>query len=260
VDLNLSLRRAFTDLTKGGLNFFLSGLAARFSRRPTVRVRLPAGMSAMVRSRQSDFGTLRQIFRDNEYELPERIATCVRKELERILNGGGVPVVVDAGANIGAASIWFKTQFPEAAIVAIEPDPDNAAVARQNIAPLAGVTLLEAAVGGERGFVAVGTADYGWAVQTERASSGCPVVTIDEAILTVPNGKPFVVKIDIEGFESDLFAGDLGWLDEVFLVYIEPHDWMLPSKGTSRNFQRAFGNRDFELHLRGENLVYMRRL
>jgi FkbM family methyltransferase len=259
VDLNLSLRRAFTDLTKGGLNFFLAGLAARFSRHPTIRVRLPGGTSAIVRSRQSDFGTLRQIFRDHEYQLPERIATCVRKEQKRIMSGGSVPVIVDAGANIGAASIWFKTQFPEAAIVAIEPDPDNATVARENIGCLRGVTLLEAAVGGESGFVAVGNADYGWAVQTERATSGVPVVTIDEAIRTVPHGKPFVVKIDIEGFESDLFAGNLGWLDDVFLVYIEPHDWMLPSKGTSRTFQRAFGERDFELHLQGENLIYMRR-
>jgi hypothetical protein len=48
-------------------------------------------------------------------------------------------------------------------------------------------------------------------------------------------------------------------LDDAFAVYIEPHDWMLPGQGSSRSFQAAFGARDFEIFLRGENLIYIRR-
>ena len=162
------------------------------------------------------------------------------------------------GRILGAASIWFRSRFPEAAIVAIEPDASNAAIARKNIAGLRGVILIEAAVGARAGFVSVIAAEQGWAVKTERASTGCPVVTIDQAVKAVPSGKLLAVKIDIEGFESDLFKSNLGWMDDVSAVYIEPHDWLFPGEGTSRSFQKAFGERDFEIFLRGENLIYMR--
>jgi hypothetical protein len=67
-----------------------------------------------------------------------------------------------------------------------------------------------------------------------------PVVTMSE-LFAGGNCTPFTAKIDIEGFESDLFSQNLEWLDEVFLVYIEPHDWLFPTQGTSRTFQRAMG-------------------
>ena len=35
-----------------------------------------------------------------------------------------------------------------------------------------------------------------------------------------------VLKVDIEGAEVDLFAGDTGWLDRVDTVVIELHPWL----------------------------------
>jgi predicted O-methyltransferase YrrM len=37
-------------------------------------------------------------------------------------SSGRKPLIVDAGANIGAASIFFAAKMPNARIVAIEPD------------------------------------------------------------------------------------------------------------------------------------------
>ena len=203
------LNRFLLDLGRGGPSFFFSGIFSKISRAETIGVKLSGNARALVRPGQSDFSTLRQVFRDQEYRLPERVAERVDREIKRIRASGSVPVVVDAGANIGAASIWFRSRFPEAAIVAIEPDASNAAIARKNIAGLRGVILIEAAVGAEAGFVSVIAAEQGWAVKTERASTGCPVVTIDQAVKAVPSGKLLAVKIDIEGFESDLFKSNL---------------------------------------------------
>jgi hypothetical protein len=98
----------------------------------------------------------------------------------------------------------------------------------------------------------------GWAVTTVRTETGgLAAITMDDAIASVPNGAPFIAKIDIEGFEADLFAGDLAWIDRMALVMIEPHDWLFPGKKTSRTFQSAMGDRDFELFISGENLVYV---
>lgn len=109
----------------------------------------------------------------------------------------------------------------------------------------------------ERGLLHAGCAE-------ERASRSRGVrpplrLTIDQAVATVPAGSLLIAKIDIEGFESDLFDGDLRWMDDVHVIFLEPHDWMLPGRRTSRSFQAALGQRDFELFLSGENLIYVRR-
>jgi hypothetical protein len=96
------------------------------------------------------------------------------------------------------------------------------------------------------------------AVQTERADHGCPIVTIDELVHSITRGVPFIVKVDIEGFENDLFSKNLGWLNDAFAVFIELHDWMLPGQYTSRSFQKAMAAEEFEILLRGENLIYVR--
>ena len=56
----------------------------------------------------------------------------------------------------------------------------------------------------------------------------------------------------------DLFAANTDWIDAAFVIYVEPHDWLLPGKRTSRSFQRELARRDFELLIRGENLIYVR--
>jgi len=73
----------------------------------------------------------------------------------------------------------------------------------------------------------------------------------------VPDGELFQVKVDIEGFEKDLFGSNLDWLDQVDAVFIEPHDWLLPEDRTSRAFQQALAARDFSMLLCGENLIYI---
>lgn len=247
------------DFYKGGSNFFVGGLVSRWSRAETIGVKTSAENRVFIRPGQSDFSTLRQVFRDQEYRLNDDIAARVDREYERICANGRVPIIVDAGANIGAASIWFRARFPKAAVIAIEPDPGNAAMARKNVAGMDNVSVMEAAVGSSAGFVSLVPAEHAWAVQTERADEGCDIVTIDQAVATVPSGKLLIAKIDIEGFEGDLFENNLRWMDDVSVVYIEPHDWRFPGKGSSRSFQAAFGQRDFEIFLRGENLIYVRR-
>ena len=87
------------------------------------------------------------------------------------------------------------------------------------------------------------------------------VVTVPELVARCGEGAElFIVKVDIEGFESDLFAANLEWLDQAAAVMIEPHDWLLPGSGTSTDFQKAMAERGFDLLISGENLLYVRRV
>jgi FkbM family methyltransferase len=216
----------------------------------------------VLRRRNSDFETLRQIFEHEEYSIGNgAVEADIRSRYEDILSNGKRPVIIDAGANIGLAALWFRAQFPDATVISIEPDADNFAVLKENVSAGDTSLLVNAAVGSLTGTVSlIGRDGMGWAVQTQRTQgNGINIITIDDAIALVPNGVPLIVKIDIEGFESDLFGDNLSWLDATFAVFIEPHDWMDPSKNTSQSFQRAFGDRNFNVYLRGENLLYVRR-
>ncbi len=212
-----------------------------------------------LRPRDTDLLVLRQILINREYEL-EKLPqlTRIQARYREILAGGHVPVIVDAGANIGAASMWFAKLFPEAAFAMVEPDPANAQVARLNASLLSNAHVFEAALGATNGKVKLDIfEDQGWGSRTSRAEDGVSIVTIPELIDSVPNGRAFIVKIDIEGFESDVFSSNLDWIDEPAAIFIEPHDWMLPGAGTSQGFQKALLGKGREILVVGENLVFV---
>lgn len=244
---------AAKDLLRGG---------PLFTARAAVGSTLPLcnGETIRVRRGTSDLEVVRQVWRDEQYVIPHDDQAARPKRHEAAIRSRGkVPVIVDAGANIGAAALWFAREWPEARIVAVEPDAANFAMARTNCASHERIEIVEAAIGGEAGFVSVDSEVEAYAVTTKRADSGCRVVTVDDCVAMVEGGELFAVKVDIEGFEDDLFAANTGWLDRAALVYIEPHDHIFPDRGTSRNFQAEMGRRNFDLLIRGENLVYIRR-
>ena len=233
--------------------------ASRAARRKEREVRLRGVGPVTVRPGDSDLATLRQIFHGEEYRVPvPEVEQALRVAHDAIAADGAVPVIVDAGANIGAATLWLRIQYRDAHIVAIEPDPAAFALLRRNTVRDPKVTAIEAAIGAEPGNVRMFSEGDSWATQTERSDSGTRIVTMGEAFASVANGHPFIAKIDIEGFESDLFEKNLEWLDSVRAVFVEPHDWRFPGKHTSRSFQKAMGERDFHLFLVGENLLYVR--
>jgi FkbM family methyltransferase len=259
VGLWLEARRNCNDVRQFGPSFLLRHLS-RLSGRNPVRASIPGAGTVYLRNGESDLQGFRQVFAYREYDLGagSPVTKRVGNRYRAILDSGQTPVIVDAGANVGAASLWFRSQFPQAAVIAIEPEPNNAQILRRNTAERPGVSVIEAAIGSESGFVEVCNEGQGWAAHTVRSSSGVRVITVEEAAKTVPNGGLFIVKVDIEGFESDLFSANLDWIDQAHMVIIEPHDWMLPGQGTSASFQTAMAGRGFELFISGENLIYVR--
>jgi FkbM family methyltransferase len=224
------------------------------------KVRLPGVGDIYLRADQSDASAVRQVFRYREYDT-ERFHSVEARILRRyseLLALGRTPTIVDAGANIGAAALWFDKKYDKAAVVAIEPEPGNSIVLRENVKNNSRISVIEAAIGSESGYVSVKTEGHGWSATTVRATDGIRVITMDDAFRSVKNGAPFIAKIDIEGFESDLFSKNIQWLDDVYVVFIEPHDWKFPGKMKSRSFQRAMALHDFELYISAENLVYVR--
>src|SRR5258708_9013367 len=72
----------------------------------------------------SDLAVFWQIFVDREYRCLDQV-----KQARFIL---------DCGANVGYSAAYFLTRFPEAVLIAVEPDPDNCAMLEANLAGFAG--------------------------------------------------------------------------------------------------------------------------
>lgn len=239
---------------------FLFRRASRLIGRRTTRVPIRNVGTVTLRHNSSDGDVFRQVFRDRQYDLarfPQAVA--VEAAYQRIIGAGKKPLIVDCGANNGAGSLWFARQYREAHIVALEPEPANAQMCRLNCRDI-GVEVIEAAIGSRTGTVSLVTeGKESLAIQTTRSATGrVPVATIPEIFAAnVEVCTPFLVKIDIEGFESDLFAEATDWVRDVVVLVIEPHDYMLP--GTSHNLQRVMARHDFDLLISGENLVYVNR-
>lgn len=220
------------------------------------------GAKCFIRPQTSDAETIRQVFRDKEYDLSRFPQwPSIQSRYRTLLDTGRKPVIIDAGANIGAASLWFSMQFPDAIIFAVEPDPHNARQCRRNTAAILNITVFECAVGATDGRVALSNPDNeAWAVQTSRLDNdgeGIAIRTLASLLDAVPDGELFIAKIDIEGFEADLFSKNCDWARTATVIYIEPHDWMPTTRRSSLNFQLALAPFGKEILISGENLVYV---
>ena len=248
-----------SDVKYFGLSVMFRHLG-RLKENKQIKLRLPSGNDIFLRAGESDMAALRQVFKDKDYVIPAPAESIGRltSAYEKIIKAGRTPLIIDAGANIGAASIFFRSFYPEAIIVAVEPDPGNILVLKKNSDRGKKFTVLEAAIGSEAGYVSVIQQGLGWATQTVRSEEGVKLTTIKEIISTFHDCDLFLVKVDIEGFEKDLFAYSTEWLALTSAVIIELHDWMLPGQGTSLSFQKAIAQYDFEMFFKGENLFYIK--
>ena len=253
------IRANAEDVAVFGPQFLFRHHMARIRGDSFAKLRVPGVGEVHIRVGESDVASIRQIFGTNIYDL-SRIPAAnarLRARYRTILDSARTPVIVDAGANIGAASLWFHKAFPEAVIVALEPEPGNFGMLKRNVGGHPSIMPVAAAIGGAPGFVQVENKGRGWSARTSRADSGVPILTMTAAFAKFGEGEPFISKIDIEGFESDLFGGNVDWLDDVYMVIIEPHDYEQPGKRTSRSFQAAMATRDFDIFISGDSLIYL---
>ncbi len=169
--------------------------------------------------------------------------------------------IIDAGANIGLASLWFKKAYPGSTIIAVEPDEGNFHMLLKNTRHIGGILPLQAAIAPTDGVLAMdrrGSRASGFttrvALPDERTVRAISIPT-----LMKEHGlnKIDLLKIDIEGAEKELFEGpDLSWLEHVDTIAIELHDRMVP--GCGHAFFRALSGSPNRYEVHGQLVVVSR--
>lgn len=207
---------------------------------------------------EGDRGVVQQIFNCQDYNLgrfPQN--TSVISYYQNLINSGKTPLILDAGANIGASVVYFCVIYPHSRVVAIEPESHNCHMLTRNCQGL-NYSLLEGGIGSENGTLHLndpGHSDWGFRLQ---ATGDHPVRVFcaDELINSYINNNlhPFIIKIDIEGGEHNLFSSNTRWLSKFPVLIIELHDVLFPGESNSKNFLRAISSANFDFVYQGENV------
>lgn len=177
---------------------------------------------------------------------------------------GRVPVILDCGGNIGLSLRSFARDYPFAHVVSVEPDEDNMRVLAANAREIdSGCTKVLGAVAARSGHCRVVARERGSAgFMTEYCAAdddgAIRAYTVPELLAQVDNAAPWIVKLDIEGAQSELFSQDTDWIAQCDCIILELDDWAFPWSGSSNTFFRAMSRYDFDYLVDGELIVCFR--
>jgi FkbM family methyltransferase len=104
------------------------------------------------RAETSDESVIRQILVQRDYDVSNLSrAADVCAAYSRILKIGHLPLIIDAGANIGASTLYLADAWPEARVIAVEPDGYNLELLCSDTSGFPHVTCLHAALAAQSG-------------------------------------------------------------------------------------------------------------
>jgi FkbM family methyltransferase len=203
-----------------------------------------------VRLRTTDVSLLSEMMEDAEYDID--LPTPPR-------------VIVDAGANIGLTTVFFANKYPQARIIAVEPELSNFNLLKKNAEPYPNITCLRAALWKNNTKIELSDPGLGhWGFQaTEKPVAGGPTasptevpgITVDALMKQFGINYLDFLRMDIEGAEQEVCEHTSSWMDKVGVIGVELHDRLKP--GCSRSFYLA--TKDFDWEFRKGETVFLGR-
>lgn len=199
-----------------------------------------------LRSKTTDKYTFKQVFLDDQYNVslpftPTRI--------------------IDAGANIGLAAVYFSHRYPGSKIVAVEPSRDNFQALLKNITGHPNIKANCMGLWNKDVYLSImnPTGPSSSFMVTETNPDN-PDAIPAESVETIMRGEQWdtidLLKIDIEGSEKEVFEQNYEyWLPKTKAIYLELHDQM--KKGCSKSVFAAISKYNFSFSISDENLVFI---
>lgn len=197
-----------------------------------------------LRDNESDKAIFFQVFYEKQYDLygvefPDAIK------------------IIDGGANIGCASVYFSLRFPNAEIVAIEPERENFVLLKKNTDAYKNIQRIQAGIWDKNEELSLTNPEGGAAefMFNKKSNTGNSIIGMTiSAIMKSQNWNSVdVLKLDIEGAEKEVFASDdLEWLKKIKLLIIELHDRY--KEGCTKTVFEALNKFNYDAHFHHENI------
>lgn len=186
-----------------------------------------------IRSQSTDGFIVQAVFFDREFAFLDKLFTAKGRQLPRR--------IMDVGANTGLAARYLASRFPEARIVAIEPDRHNFAMATLNTRHTPNVHMLwggvwnrsallriaeELSCGGEICYVVT---EIDWTPQGVKSLDIIPSYPIDHVMQREGWDHIDFLKFDAECSEFVVFNFTVdtapAWVHKVGCLSMEVHGW-----------------------------------
>lgn len=189
---------------------------------PLLTARLRLGTEVLTVSfRRRDIYMIGEILYEQPYRLHHQLPTK--------------PVVIDAGANIGIATLWFRAIYPDAEVHCFEPASDNFDLLRRNVAGLPGSHCMRAALGAAEGEVRL---EMPGGHSDNRIIAG--VTNADMEVVQCTTGAAYfersgldrvdLLKLDVEGYEIEVVRGFGTALPRVQAIVGEVHERLVDQR------------------------------
>jgi FkbM family methyltransferase len=198
------------------------------------------GGRVFLRPGTSDLNVYDEVFIGREYEL----------DLGRPL------VIVDAGAHVGLAATYFASRYPEALVIALEPEPENFRVLQFNARSYANIKPVNVGIWGRPAHLRIDNpSDSTWSFRVSEDTSGRGIPAVGVADIAAEHGlqRIDVLKLDVEGSEIEVLNSSELWLNRVGTIIIELHDRFRP--GCRQALEAALQDYDYQRTSSGESVV-----
>lgn len=230
------------------------GLRRRLGIRKPMNVRWH-GESIMLRPRESDPVVASAVLGWDEYGMGDRAEAALNRLAARWHARGHTPVIIDGGANVGYAALYFARRFPKATIIAVEPNPETFRILEKNCSAHPQIrTVFGALWSHNRGVSLQSDRDSSWSDRV-REGSDTPSVLIQEVMKSVTGGLPLIIKLDIEGAEGEVCRSAPELLRKAACLLIEPHDYLHPGASCLSPLYDALKGQQVDTLLVGEYIA-----
>jgi FkbM family methyltransferase len=205
----------------------------------------------------ADLGVIGQVLQGKCFEI-ERFhqGRVARAFFQGLVKSDKTPVIFDIGANIGASSLYFASLYPEALIVALEPEENNFDLLVKNTEGLK-VKAIKGALGPRDETLFIhdpGVGEWGFQIAKDGDLSTQVFSASEFVRRETEDLSPFLLKIDIEGYEKYIFDSGDDWFHRFPVIIFEIHDWMHPFESISKNLINTISQKDYDVIFKGENL------
>ncbi|HEC43288.1 MAG TPA: FkbM family methyltransferase [Bacteroides sp.] len=185
----------------------------------------------------------REVFLDHEYHF---------------ISENHKPYIIDCGANIGMAVIYFKMLYPDSHIIAFEPSPHAFKMLEKNVTQnnLKNVTIVNSALSDHEGkmsfYMDQSKDSLSSSLNPERGGSDEVSVNVEKLSSYISDRNFDLIKIDVEGGEwgivEDLIQSKMIKNTKKYLV--EYHHRIRPSSNRFAKFLQYFEENGFTYNLK----------
>ena len=212
-----------------------------------------------IEPRGSDLFVASQIFGHEEYSLGDIVRDRLNERARQIRADEKVPIIIDGGANVGYSALYFAKAFPDAKVIAFEPDRRTYDCLRRNTSGRDQIDAIHGALWTHAQGVRISpdSDQASWSCHVSTEGERQPSLVLSRIFDENPLWQPLIVKLDVEGAEREIIESSPDIFRTAACIMIEPHDFKFPGSCCLSSLYSVIASRPMDTLINGENLILL---